>query len=212
MKKRTYSKSISEAVNNFLTEDGWYFYFDEQSGLFRFSLSTSGKIKKLQYIVVIKDSEYIVYVISPIDADSDNPVMMANMAEFLVRANYGLKMGNFEMDYDDGEIRFKVHICCEDITPTKAMVQRSIYYPATMFRNYGSGIVDIIFNGVSGKDAVKKCEEENRSELYRMLSEVLDDDEDTTPGELDKMIERLKARLGTDTATEEQDSDDSTSD
>ena len=32
----------------------------------------------------------------------------AAIAEVVTRANYGLNIGNFEMDYRDGEIRFKV--------------------------------------------------------------------------------------------------------
>jgi len=32
----------------------------------------------------------------------------AAIAEVITRANYGLNLGNFEMDYRDGEIRFKV--------------------------------------------------------------------------------------------------------
>ena len=29
------------------------------------------------------------------------------MAEFLTRANYGIMIGNFEMDFNDGEVRYK---------------------------------------------------------------------------------------------------------
>lgn len=32
------------------------------------------------------------------------------MAEMLTRINYGLPIGNFEMDFDDGEIRFKTQL------------------------------------------------------------------------------------------------------
>jgi hypothetical protein len=32
------------------------------------------------------------------------------MAEFQARVNYGLVIGNFEMDWEDGEIRFKTSL------------------------------------------------------------------------------------------------------
>ena len=31
----------------------------------------------------------------------------AAVAEFITRVNYGMVLGNFEMDYSDGEIRYK---------------------------------------------------------------------------------------------------------
>src|SRR3954466_14252381 len=34
----------------------------------------------------------------------------AEVAMFLTRANYGLPIGNFEIDLDDGEVRFKTSI------------------------------------------------------------------------------------------------------
>ena len=124
--------------------------------------------------------------------------MMANMAEFICRANYGLKMGNFELDFDDGEVRFKVHVLCKGVTPTAEMIKRSIYCPATMFDHYGSGIVDIIFNDTSGKVAVEKCEKHSESEIRSILAELLSDNETATSeeGDMEAMVARLAARFG----------------
>jgi len=43
--------------------------------------------------------------------------------EFLTRANYGLNIGNFEMDFQDGEIRFKTAIDVEEV-----ILRLSIFY------------------------------------------------------------------------------------
>lgn len=194
----TYSKAIASVVNTFLIEDDWRFSFDENHGNFNFGLSLKGKLKKINYIIDVLDDEYIVYAVSPIGADENDPQMMANMAEFICRANYGLKMGNFELDYNDGEVRFKIHVYCEDITPTVAMVKRSIYCPASMFERYGAGIVDIIFNEASGKAAVEKCEKHSENEIRSILAELLSDDGTTTSeeGNMEAMVARLAARLG----------------
>ena len=48
---------------------------------------------------------YCVYAISPVGADVSNLEERAAMAEFLCRANYGMRYGNFEMDLQDGELR-----------------------------------------------------------------------------------------------------------
>lgn len=193
MKNRTYSKSIADAINSFLTEDDWHFSFDDQRGLFKFGLNLKGRIKNVRYIVDVKDDEYVVYAISPIGADEDDEKKMAIMAEFICRANYGLKNGNFELDMRDGEIRYKSFVDCEGLTPTTGMVRNSIHCPAAMFDRYGDGIVDIIFGNSTAKEAVAKCEKSPEEELRALLGEEFDGDDD-----MEAMIARLAARFEID--------------
>lgn len=193
MKNRTYSKSIADAINSFLTEDDWHFSFDDQRGLFKFGLNLKGRIKNVRYIVDVKDDEYVVYAISPIGADEDDEKKMAIMAEFFCRANYGLKNGNFELDMRDGEIRYKSFVDCEGLTPTTEMVRNSIHCPAAMFDRYGDGIVDIIFGNSTAKEAVAKCEKSPEEELRALLGEEFDGDDD-----MEAMIARLAARFEID--------------
>lgn len=199
MKEKNYSAEIANAIKSYLKEDDWHFSFDEETGLFRFGLSLSSKIKKINYIVDVKEDEYIVYAIAPIGADEEDKKMMATMADFVCRANYGLKNGNFELDMRDGEVRFKCFVDCEGITPSKDMVQNSIHCPAAMFKRYGSGIVDIIFGNATAKEAVERCEKATENEMRSLLSELLEGDGE---GELGEMLAKLAERLG---ASEEDD-------
>ena len=207
MKNRTYSKSIANVINNFLTEDDWHFSFDDQRGLFRFGLNLKGRIKKVSYIIDVKDDEYVVYAISPLGADEDDEKMIATMADFLCRANYGLKNGNFELDMRDGEIRYKSFVDCEGITPTTEMVRNSIHCPAAMFDRYDAGIVDIIFGNATAKEAISKCEKSPAEELRALLGDEFGGDED-----MDAMIARLAARFGIDESELRSDSETSESD
>ena len=193
MKNRSYSKNIADAINSFLTEDDWHFSFDDQRGLFKFGLNLKGRIKKVSYIVDVKDDEYVVYAISPLGADEDDEKMMAIMSEFICRANYGLKNGNFELDMRDGEIRYKSFVDCEGLTPTTEMIRNSIHCPAAMFDRYSAGIVDIIFGNSTAKEAIEKCEKSPAEELCALLGEEFDGDDD-----MDAMIARLATRFGID--------------
>ncbi len=40
------------------------------------------------------------------------------MNEFITRANYGLPSGNFEMNYDTGEVRFRTSVFVTDRIPS----------------------------------------------------------------------------------------------
>lgn len=66
MKERTYSENIANAINTYLKEDDWHFSFDEQRGVFKFGLSLKSKLKKVNYLIDVKEDEYLVYAISPL--------------------------------------------------------------------------------------------------------------------------------------------------
>ena len=192
MKEQTYSQNIANAINEFLKNNDWLFSFDEKRGVFEFGLSMNSRIKRVNYLIRVSDNEYIVYLTSPIGADKNNERMMAAMAEFVCRANYGLKYGNFEFDMRDGEIRFKIFVDCDAITPTQEMIHNSIHRPAAMFDNYSDGIVGIIFGDLSAKEAVEQCEGRKDDRLRSVLESLCDEDDD---GELSDMLSRLAARM-----------------
>ena len=158
MKTANYSDTIANAIKNFLETDNWHYTFNEAKGGFTFGLNMKGQLKKLNYTIIVHENSYSLYTTAPIGADPEDQDMMLRMAEFICRANYGLRNGNFELDMGDGEIRYKCYVYCEGITPTTEIVRTSVYVPAGMFERYAPGILSIIFGGASAKDALEKCE------------------------------------------------------
>ena len=102
MSERNYSGEIATMIGAFLKADNWNYDFDKETGNFRFGLNTSSKLKSIEYYVRVNTDAYCVYAISPVGADVSNLEERAAMAEFLCRANYGMRYGNFEMDLQDG--------------------------------------------------------------------------------------------------------------
>lgn len=66
------------------------------------------------------------------------------MAEFLTRANYGLVLGNFEMDMNDGEVRFKTSIDVEGATLTPELIRPVIYANVLTMDEYLPGIFAVM--------------------------------------------------------------------
>jgi hypothetical protein len=66
------------------------------------------------------------------------------MAEFLTRANYGMVIGNFEMDYADGEVRFKTSVDVEDAHLNRALLHHIVHANLLMTDKYLPGITAII--------------------------------------------------------------------
>ena len=153
-----YSEDLVGEIRGFLLDDDWKFDFDDEKGIFRFGVNIDGKMKHVNYFMPVRDDSYTVYAISPVSGDTDDPLTMGALAEFMCRANYGLRNGNFEIDMNDGEIRYKVFVDCDGVIPSREVIRGSIIIPAMMFERYSPGILDVIFKGSSAKDAVERCE------------------------------------------------------
>ena len=157
--REEFSQDIVDCIRDFLVDDDWNFDFDDEKGIFRFGVNIDGKMKHVNYFVPVRDDSYTVYAISPVSADSDDAEEMKNITEFICRANYGLRNGNFEVDVRDGEIRYKVFVDCDGgILPSRDVVRGSIIIPAMMFERYSPGILDVIFKGASAAEAITQCE------------------------------------------------------
>lgn len=188
-----YSNEIVNSIRDFLEKDEWNFSFDSDKGVFRFGVSVGNRLKNVRCRILVYDDCYTVYAVSPIGPDEDNKEMMNNMSEFICRANFGLRNGNFEMDYMNGEVRYKTFVNCgNDIMPAPEIIKESIYIPVAMFDIYGSGITDIIFQDVAAAKAVAKCEGSDEAELQEVIEDI------TSENDIDaqEMMKRLEARLG----------------
>ena len=214
--EKVYSKPITNAITAYLTENKWHFSFDEKRGQFKFARSLNSKIQNINYFIDVKEDRYIVYAISPIGADADESKMMASMAEFICRANCAIPQGNLELDFIDGEIRFKDSVNCKGMTPTNEIVSSSIHFPIVVFEQYGAGILDIIFSNTTARDAIEQCESEPQTyfmshlcqlasklemmeaeanELLRKIKEALSIEADGTSADAEKEPLQIKTDL-----------------
>ena len=208
MRRYDYSDEIVNVVKKFLEEDDWHYSFNEDTGIFRFGLRIRSKIQNISYVIDVHDDEFVVYGMCPIGADREDPEMMAQMAEFICRANYGMTNGCFELDRD-GEIRFRSFVDCEDLLPSTSVVKNSVHCTAAMFKRYAAGIVDIIFGGAKAKDAITKCEGDlpsTENELMSALEEALGGD--VSEEAIGAFISRLASELGIGEDRDERHEDD----
>ncbi len=83
-----------------------------------------------------------------------------NMAEYLTRANWGLCMGNFEMDWDDGEIRFKTSLDVDSESLTPVLIKQVIYSNLYTMDKYLPGIMTVRYGDTPPAEAVAQIESE----------------------------------------------------
>lgn len=152
----SYSKQIANLVISYLESQDLNYEFDQEDGIIRFPISVSGKLKVIRYAIGIWDSDYAVFATIQLNADED---VRGEIAEFMTRVNYSIKFGNFEMDYRDGEIRFRMCVDCEDCMPSQTVVKNSILIPMAMYRNYGDALLTVLFGIKTAEEALKGLED-----------------------------------------------------
>ncbi|ARU30561.1 hypothetical protein CAP31_01945 [Sulfuriferula sp. AH1] len=76
------------------------------------------------------------------------------LTEFLTRANYGLPLGNFEIDMNDGEMNFKNSLDIGDGVLTIKMVQTLIVFSLECLNRYLPGIREVV-GGTDPKAAIE---------------------------------------------------------
>ena len=80
------------------------------------------------------------------------------MAEFITRANFGLIIGNFEMDLSDGEVRFKTSIDVDGDRLSTALLRQLIDVNLEMMDKYLPGMLAVIDTDISPEMAVRAVE------------------------------------------------------
>ena len=82
-----------------------------------------------------------------------------NIAEFITRANYGMAAGHFELDFDDGELRYKTSTEFEENHVAKTIIHR-MFYVNVFTMDYYLPLITAINNGeISPVQALKVVRE-----------------------------------------------------
>lgn len=83
------------------------------------------------------------------------PARRTACAELLTRINFGLTHGCFEMDFEDGEIRFRTSIPLASVEVSPELVEHVVFSNlCTVDRLFGA-IMKVLYADVSPKSALK---------------------------------------------------------
>lgn len=145
-----------EVVGQWLDTDGWF--PEPIEGTTAYRCGFGGKSSKFRVIahVNVELEQLYIYVIAETFIPQE---YRSATAEFITRANYGLRIGNFELDFTDGEIRYKSSLDFEGVSLTMPLIHNAIYPAASTMDRYYPGIMKVAFGGASAVDAVSEIEQ-----------------------------------------------------
>ena len=153
--------AVSEVMLEFFEEDDWNYVKLEDSGALQMSYQgDSGRWTC--YASADDDSQRLIfYSVAPLTTPLEKIPLMA---EFVCKANYGLMIGNFELDFNDGELRYKTSIDVENDRLSTALVRNVVYINLETMDSYLPAIVGIINNQLSPDEAIAKIENQTETE------------------------------------------------
>ena len=152
---------LQESVKQYLDSQEWHYDFNEEKRYYSLNMSLKC-VDHCRIVIDFKgdengDNGFVVYTFFPINVPENR---RSAVSEFLTRANYGLLNGNFEMDFEDGEIRYKVMTRCGDIDYDPDSMEFIVDCGFMMFERYGHALLSVIYGNVDPKQAVEAAENE----------------------------------------------------
>ncbi len=152
--------TIFEAIVNFFTADDWAYAKIKGESVLR--LAFEGKNGKCKCYAKAreKQQQFVFYSISPITAPKTK---RKTLAEFLTRANAGMIIGNFELDFNSGEICYKTSIEVSEDVLSFALIKSLVYPNVKMMDKYLPGIKSLLSEKISPEEAISRIEKINLS-------------------------------------------------
>ncbi|MBQ2632828.1 MAG: YbjN domain-containing protein [Kiritimatiellae bacterium] len=150
-------KENMDVVKKFLDENDWHYDMHDHGHVATFTGGVGGfkgLYNSFRFILFVGEDEVQNYATFPASAKDKLP----EMAEFITRANYGLKYGDFEMDWNDGEVRFHLTFSMSAVRADEMILPTLLLAPPRMLDQYSKGFTEVLMGLKTPADAIKDCE------------------------------------------------------
>ena len=137
---------ILDAVIAFLDEEGWAYSQIESRPILHMDYKGESGEWACYAHAREEDEQFLFYSALP-DRVPESKRLTA--LEFITRVNYAIAIGNFEMDLDDGEIRFKTSIDAEGSDLQNEMIRQMVYSNVMSMDLFLPGIVEVVNQNAS---------------------------------------------------------------
>ena len=133
---------IETAVKAYLDSQNWHYQHDAEKHIFRLGmrLDEEDLSCRVTYEFKVPESK------------------RAAVTEYVTRVNYGMFLGNFQMDLRDGEIFYKTYGVFSDGVPQNDEIRRIVQVAIRMAEKYGQGFYEVMYKGASPKTVVEQIE------------------------------------------------------
>ena len=147
--------ALMDAVAEFLTDDKWSFDRIEEHNVISTDVKAENATYRLHFLADDKARLIMLYA-TPSNHLPEERRLAA--ADFLTRANFGLRIGNFELDMGDGQVRYKVSLDVEGGVLSPMMVKNMVGAAVTTFERYFAGLMSVCYAVADPVEAIQAIE------------------------------------------------------
>ncbi|MCA9704922.1 MAG: YbjN domain-containing protein [Myxococcales bacterium] len=112
--------------------------------------------------VAVEAAEQVIFysvALQPVAAERRDEVM-----RFVTMANYGMQVGNFELDLQDGEVRFKTAIDIEGVELSDGLIRNLVDLNLMMMGVYHDGLTAVMSGESTAAEAIAGIEDDDEDE------------------------------------------------
>jgi len=152
--------TIAETVRAFIEKTGWHYEGPEDDHIMALVPGEHGQWK-LHASWNGDERTFICRSVVAFDMPADR---IAAAAEYITRANFGLTLGNFEMNCDDGMVLLRTSIPLEEDELPRTMVRDLVYGNCSLLDKYLPGLMAVAFGDVLPREAIRRIEADEETE------------------------------------------------
>jgi hypothetical protein len=148
--------ALIDTIASYFEKDGWNF---RRLGAHpALEMGVAGEHGNYRLVVVAEEDRSIVRFLTFIEGKIPEPRRRDAM-EYITRANYGLLVGNFELDLEDGEVRFKCSIDIDEGTFSYPQYQSMLYTSVAVLDRYTPGLQRVLLGTADPAAAIAEVEQ-----------------------------------------------------
>lgn len=146
-------------VERVITEAGWKFSReDDGQGIIDYLLQMDESSLIEAFLMRLSEpfQRLVLYVLFRPKAKKEH---RQELCEFVARANYGMGDGNFEMDFDDGSVRFRISLDFTGVPLAASLVRNLLVDALNTIELYQRALGRVIAGKAKAKAAVEAAEQ-----------------------------------------------------
>ena len=167
---------VNKWVMEHLKNNNYHYQLDDNNKDFIVMMPLRSKFEKT--ILHIKCDESSITVLAYIEQDVPEKYR-ANVMELFTRVNYGIFNGSFEIDLDDGEIRYKLTMSVlERESISDGLIGITLAVPGFVLDRYTDALLDVMSGKKTAVEAVNELSDEDVDDCSCGCEHDHDDDYD----------------------------------
>lgn len=137
--------------------DAGDWHYEPLDGSIGVRLAVQGRSGTWMTAVLVREEEeqVLVYSVPPFKVPAGK---RAEVAELVTRANFDLILGNFELEWDEGEVRFKTSLDIEGDELSPALFERLLDPNLDTFDQYLPALLAVLHAGATPAEAIAEVE------------------------------------------------------